>query len=58
VLSSTPAFAEPANHESNRCPRSAHHGWLNPPQREGTPHTVQEIETRILELAFSANFMR
>jgi NTE family protein len=31
---------------------------LNPPQREGTPHTVREIETRILELAFSANFMR
>ncbi len=31
---------------------------LNPLQREGTPSTVQEIETRILELAFSANFMR
>jgi NTE family protein len=31
---------------------------LNPLQREGTPNTVQEIETRILELAFSANFVR
>jgi NTE family protein len=31
---------------------------LNPLQREGTPGTVQEIETRMLELAFSANFMR
>jgi NTE family protein len=31
---------------------------LNPMQRQGTPSTVQEIETRILELAFSANFMR
>jgi NTE family protein len=31
---------------------------LNPLQREDTPSTVQEIETRILELAFSANFMR
>ncbi len=31
---------------------------LNPLQRNGTPSTVQEIETRILELAFSANFMR
>lgn len=31
---------------------------LNPLQREGTPGTVQQIETRMLELAFSANFMR
>lgn len=31
---------------------------LNPLQREGTPHTVAEIETRITDLAFSANFMR
>lgn len=31
---------------------------LSPLQREGTPHTVQEIESRIVELAFSANFMR
>ena len=31
---------------------------LNPLQREGTPQSVQEIQTRILELAFSANFMR
>jgi NTE family protein len=31
---------------------------LNPLKREGTPHTVQEIETRIVELAFSATFMR
>jgi NTE family protein len=31
---------------------------LNPLQREGTPSTVQQIETRTLELAFSANFMR
>jgi len=31
---------------------------LNPLQREGTPSSVQEIQTRILELAFSANFMR
>lgn len=31
---------------------------LNPLQREGTPQTVEEIETRIAELAFSANFMR
>ena len=31
---------------------------LNPLQREATPSTVQEIDTRILELAFSASFMR
>ena len=31
---------------------------LNPLKREGTPSTVQEIDTRLLELAFSANFMR
>jgi len=31
---------------------------LNPLQREGTPHTVAEIETRITDLAFSTNFMR
>ena len=31
---------------------------LNPLQRQSTPSSVQEIETRILELAFSANFMR
>lgn len=31
---------------------------LSPLQREGTPHTVAEIEARIVELAFSANFMR
>lgn len=31
---------------------------LSPLQREGTPHTVEEIETRMAELAFSANFMR
>ncbi|MDO8768885.1 MAG: patatin-like phospholipase family protein [Burkholderiaceae bacterium] len=31
---------------------------LNPLQREGTPRTVEEIETRITELGFSANFMR
>jgi len=31
---------------------------LNPLRREGTPHTVEEIESRIVELAFSANFMR
>jgi NTE family protein len=31
---------------------------LSPLKREGTPHTVEEIETRIVELAFSANFMR
>jgi NTE family protein len=27
-------------------------------KREGTPRTVEEIESRIIELAFSANFMR
>ncbi len=31
---------------------------LNPLQREGTPRTVEEIETRITELGFSATFMR
>lgn len=31
---------------------------LNPLQREDTPHSVAEIDTRIAELAFSANFMR
>lgn len=31
---------------------------LNPLQREGTPRTVEEIEARIAELGFSANFMR
>ncbi|MFC5519959.1 patatin-like phospholipase family protein [Polaromonas jejuensis] len=31
---------------------------LSPLKREGTPHTVKEIESRIVELAFSANFMR
>lgn len=31
---------------------------LNPLQHERTPRTVAEIETRITELAFSANFMR
>ncbi|WP_296489268.1 patatin-like phospholipase family protein [Rhodoferax sp.] len=31
---------------------------LSPLRREGTPNTVQEIESRIAELAFSANFMR
>lgn len=31
---------------------------LNPLQREGTPRTVEEIEARITELGFSANFMR
>lgn len=31
---------------------------LNPLEREGTPRTVAEIETRSAELAFSANFMR
>jgi NTE family protein len=31
---------------------------LSPFRREGTPHTVEEIEARIVELAFSANFMR
>ncbi len=31
---------------------------LSPLQRAGTPRSVQEIEARIVELAFSANFMR
>jgi len=31
---------------------------LSPLQREGTPTTVDEIESRMVELAFSANFMR
>lgn len=31
---------------------------LNPLRREGIPHTAEEIEARIVELAFSANFMR
>jgi NTE family protein len=31
---------------------------LSPLRREGTPRTVEEIEARIVELAFSANFMR
>jgi NTE family protein len=31
---------------------------LNPLQHERTPHTVAEIEARINELTFSANFMR
>ena len=31
---------------------------LSPLQREGTPRTVEDIEARIVELAFSANFMR
>ena len=31
---------------------------LSPLKREGTPHTVQEIDTRIAELGFSAHFMR
>jgi NTE family protein len=31
---------------------------LSPLKREGTPTTVDEIESRIAELAFSANFMR
>jgi len=31
---------------------------LNPLQHKETPHTVAEIETRINELSFSANFMR
>lgn len=31
---------------------------LSPLRREGTPHTKEEIELRIVELAFSANFMR
>lgn len=31
---------------------------LSPLQRESTPRTVEEIEARIVELAFSAHFMR
>ncbi len=31
---------------------------LSPLQRAGTPRSVQEIEARIVELAFSVNFMR
>jgi len=31
---------------------------LSPLEREGTPRTVDEIEARIVELAFSAHFMR
>ena len=31
---------------------------LSPVHREGTPSTVEEIESRIVELAFSANIMR
>lgn len=31
---------------------------LSPLKREGTPSTMEEIESRIAELAFSANFMR
>ena len=31
---------------------------LNPSRREGTPRTVQEIDSRIAELTFSANFTR
>ena len=31
---------------------------LSPLKREGTPRTVEEIEARIAELAFSAHFMR
>lgn len=31
---------------------------LSPLQREGIPRTVEEIEARIVELAFSAHFMR
>jgi len=31
---------------------------LTPLRRDSTPRTVEEIETRILELGFSANFMR
>jgi NTE family protein len=31
---------------------------LSPLRREGTPRTVEEIEIRILELAFNAHFMR
>lgn len=31
---------------------------LSPLEREGTPHTVEEIEARITELTFTASFMR
>ena len=31
---------------------------LSPLRRDGTPHTAQEIDTRIAELGFSAHFMR
>ncbi len=31
---------------------------LSPLEHQQTPHTVQQIEARIVELAFSANFMR
>ena len=31
---------------------------LSPLRREGTPRSVEEIEARIVELGFSANFMR
>lgn len=31
---------------------------LSPLRREGTPRSVEDIEARIVELAFSANFMR
>lgn len=31
---------------------------LSPLEREGTPRSVAEIETRIVELGFNANFMR
>ncbi|MEI8170468.1 MAG: patatin-like phospholipase family protein [Rhodoferax sp.] len=31
---------------------------LSPLKHEGTPHTVEQIEARIAELTFSANFMR
>jgi NTE family protein len=31
---------------------------LDPLDREGTPSTVEEIETRVAEIAFSAHFMR
>ena len=31
---------------------------LSPLKRVGTPKTFKEIESRIIELAFSANFMR
>jgi NTE family protein len=31
---------------------------LNPLRRVDTPHTAQEIDTRIAELGFSAHFMR